>query len=249
MFVELAQGRLAHGGKVLDFGCGAGTFLALARQAGIDAHGCDSYEGCWGDTGNVPDPAIKPLIRQIVGGRIDFPDESFDVIVSNQVFEHIDATAIGPALGEIGRLLKPGGWLIAMFPMTDTWFEGHLGIYFPHWMSKAPGLQLAYLGLCFRLGQGYSRAGHDANEWAHVMRQWLQQEVHHHSWRDVRGLCRRILGSEPVDVSERFIAHRLSGARAGTGSSLVGAVGAVPALARMVCHVRAGRLFEVRKNV
>jgi SAM-dependent methyltransferase len=247
MFVELAQARLADGGTVLDFGCGAGTFLTLARQAGINAHGCDTYEGYWGHAGNAPDEAIMPFIRQIVGGRTDFPDACFDVIVSNQVFEHISPEAIEPAMREIGRLLKPSGWLIAMFPMADTWFEGHLGVYFPHWMRTMPRLQLAYLGVCFRLGQGYNHAGHEARQWSLAMRQCLEQEVYHHRWRDLRALCRRSLGSEPVDIGERFVAHRLSNVRGGGG--LVRAVRAAPGLARMACQVRAGRLFEVHKSV
>lgn len=246
MFVELVKARLVDGGRVLDFGCGAGAFLALARHAGLDAHGCDTYEGYWRHEGNRPDEAVMPFIRQIVHGRVSFPDESFDVIVSNQVFEHIAPDAIEPAIQEIGRLLKPSGLLIAMFPMADTWFEGHLGVYFAHWMRNLPKLQLSYLGLCFRLGQGYNHAGHNAGQWAHAMRQCLEREVYHHRWCDVRTLCRRNLGTEPIDIGERFIAHRLDRSRSGRG--LMGMVRAAPSLARRACQMRAGRLFEVSKN-
>jgi SAM-dependent methyltransferase len=46
---------------------------------------------------------------------IALPDETFDAIVCSHVFEHIDHDVV--AMRELRRVLRPGGWLIAMVPM------------------------------------------------------------------------------------------------------------------------------------
>src|SRR3954464_15880316 len=73
--------------RVLDYGCGEGQLVAAAVARGHDAHGCDSYEGLWSmwtDAGNN-----ERIVKIDGSGRVPFPDESFDVVIANQVFEHI----------------------------------------------------------------------------------------------------------------------------------------------------------------
>jgi len=54
----------------------------------------------------------------IANGRIPLDDASVDLIVCDYVFEHIqDPTAFA---AEIGRLLKPGGWLCARTPHRNN---------------------------------------------------------------------------------------------------------------------------------
>lgn len=45
-------------------------------------------------------------------------DESWDVIVCSHVLEHVDHRK---ALSELRRTLKPGGVLLALFPVVDGW--------------------------------------------------------------------------------------------------------------------------------
>ena len=53
----------------------------------MDAWGCDVfYEG--GDySTQIPQP--RPFIRRIVGAEIPYEDNGFDIVFSNQVFEHV----------------------------------------------------------------------------------------------------------------------------------------------------------------
>src|SRR5580704_8038142 len=88
-------------------------------------------------------------------------------VVSNQVFEHMPAPI--DALIEIARVLKPGGVLLAIFPHAEVWFEGHVGLYFAHWLARRPGLQKAYLVFCHRIGLGYFRDG-GTTAWQHILR-------------------------------------------------------------------------------
>ncbi len=56
-------------------------------------------------------------------GRLSFPDSSFDVVVSSLTMHHLDRADQLPAVGEMHRMLKPGGrLLIAEFQAP----EGHL---------------------------------------------------------------------------------------------------------------------------
>ena len=50
--------------------------------------------------------------------HIDFPDNSFDIFISGDVFEHLPH--LDKALGEIHRVLKPGGLLVSSFPFNGN---------------------------------------------------------------------------------------------------------------------------------
>jgi SAM-dependent methyltransferase len=46
---------------------------------------------------------------------MEFPDESFDVVLCNHVLEHVDDDKC--ALREIGRVLRPAGWAVLQVPV------------------------------------------------------------------------------------------------------------------------------------
>ena len=47
---------------------------------------------------------------------LSFPDESFDVVVTSDVLEHVPD--LPKSLGEMARILKPGGLALSTFPFT-----------------------------------------------------------------------------------------------------------------------------------
>jgi SAM-dependent methyltransferase len=49
---------------------------------------------------------------------IDLPDASVGVVIASHVLEHVDDRK---ALGEIHRILVPGGRLVAMVPIIEGW--------------------------------------------------------------------------------------------------------------------------------
>lgn len=49
---------------------------------------------------------------------IDQPDATWDVVIANHVLEHVNDAL---ALGEIFRILRPGGRLIATVPLVEGW--------------------------------------------------------------------------------------------------------------------------------
>lgn len=50
--------------------------------------------------------------------QLDYEDETFDVIICNHVLEHIVDDL--KAIGELYRVLKPGGWAILQVPLSKT---------------------------------------------------------------------------------------------------------------------------------
>lgn len=93
---------------LLDLGAGAGivpemNFKGLARRVcGVD-----------------PDPRVveNPFLdegREGMGESIPYPDASFDVVVSDNVLEHLDNPV--EVFREVHRVLRPGGIFLAKTP-------------------------------------------------------------------------------------------------------------------------------------
>jgi SAM-dependent methyltransferase len=88
---------------VLDVGCGDGHFASVLFPEGTDV-GIDP------GLADASEARRRGIYRMVVGadsGDMPFPDRSFASVVSNCVFEHIPA--IEKTIGEIARVLRPGG--------------------------------------------------------------------------------------------------------------------------------------------
>jgi SAM-dependent methyltransferase len=98
--------------RVLDFGCGSGELVERLIQSGYDAHGCDIALAS-----SAPSIVSAPdRFKQINPApyRLPFKDETFDIVLSTSVLEH--ARNPHEYLGEIWRVLKPGGVAMHLFP-------------------------------------------------------------------------------------------------------------------------------------
>lgn len=113
--------------RVLDLGCGAGLVVQAARERGYEFYGCGFQLY---DAHRVPDPSLIELgiLRQIPDGpyRLPFPDASFDVVISDQVFEHV--MDYPSTLREIHRVLRPGGAFLHIFPSRYSLIEPHVKV-------------------------------------------------------------------------------------------------------------------------
>jgi ubiquinone/menaquinone biosynthesis C-methylase UbiE len=90
---------LARGRRVLDFGAGAGSF---ARRVAPEAAEVLCVE---------PDATLLPGAHRAV---TEIPAASVDLVYSLNVLEHIEDDAA--ALGELRRVLRPGGTLLLYVP-------------------------------------------------------------------------------------------------------------------------------------
>lgn len=88
-------------GRLLDVGCGIGTFLHLAREQGWESHGIEPSK-----SGSTFAQEMYKLDVQC-GDLFDanFPSAHFDAITLYHVLEHI--SELNPFLSELRRILKP----------------------------------------------------------------------------------------------------------------------------------------------
>jgi 2-polyprenyl-3-methyl-5-hydroxy-6-metoxy-1,4-benzoquinol methylase len=107
-FYQFAAEQI-HGGKVLDAGCGTGFGTAMLSQKADCAVGVDikylllkyglqhySTEGLYFEAMDV--------------NQLGFADESFDVVVANELMEHLPEHRL--CINEVLRILRPGGLFI-----------------------------------------------------------------------------------------------------------------------------------------
>ena len=112
-------------GRLLEIGCGMGLYLQH-----LDPLGCETI-GLEYDLLRAQE--AKKVAKNVIGGageNLPFHSESFDLILSNEVIEHVVDDS--KAIQEMIRALVPGGRLILFCPNRWYPFETH-GIY---WNDK-----------------------------------------------------------------------------------------------------------------
>ena len=98
-------------GKVcLDIGADNGVLSYLLRQRGGEWHSADLDQEVVTAIGAM----VGGRVHQFDGGRTEFPDDYFDVIVIIDFLEHIEDD--GGFVEELSRIRKPDGILIANVP-------------------------------------------------------------------------------------------------------------------------------------
>jgi 2-polyprenyl-3-methyl-5-hydroxy-6-metoxy-1,4-benzoquinol methylase len=105
--------REAPGRRLLDVGCGPGTFLLVARREGWNVSGVEP-------TREASNKAISLGLDVFPGYLKDYAATAplpFDAIVSFEVLEHVPDPV--PQLRGIRDLLKPGGILVLSVPNLD----------------------------------------------------------------------------------------------------------------------------------
>ncbi len=86
----------------LDVGCGTGTLVKALRQFGIDAYGVEiSPEAL-----DLADPSIKTFIRSGDITHLPFEDNSFDLVLTFDVLEHMERSRIQKAIKETIRVSR-----------------------------------------------------------------------------------------------------------------------------------------------
>ena len=171
-----AQGRSL---RVLDYGCGAGVIVKALRERGFEAFGCDVfYDG--GDYSTAVDPQLLgSAVLRMEGGRIPFDAESFDVVVNNQVLEHVED--LDAVVAEMRRVLRPDGVVFSIFPDAGVWREGHCGIPFLHWFPKGSRFRVYYAATLRAVGLGYHTSGKSMLQWAKDFCEWLDKWTYYRS--------------------------------------------------------------------
>jgi len=143
-------------GKGLDIGCGNGQFIRSMNSLGWDFQGVEFN--------STAVKACRAIGLKVFRGNLndaDFDDNSFDLITSRHVIEHIPAP--DGFMNEIFRILKKGGRLVIETPNSralgrkwfkENWFADdvprHLILYSPaniNMLTKRHGFQMISMRL------------------------------------------------------------------------------------------------------
>jgi SAM-dependent methyltransferase len=124
--------KYVKGGDWLDYGCADGGYTA-----GLLALGAESVTGIDTEADRIAEARERhPEITfySYDDGHV-FPDNSFDGVFMNEVFEHVNDEA--ETLREVYRMLRPGGVLVLISPNRGFPFEGHT-MHIGTWTTRRP---------------------------------------------------------------------------------------------------------------
>lgn len=110
-----------EGARILDIGCGLGVYVRKFRELSDRVNGIDI------DAKRLREGArTTPGLMLSTSETLPFRDAAFDVVVLNEVIEHVrdDAATLAEAL----RVVRPGGHIVIFAPNRLYPFETH-GIY------------------------------------------------------------------------------------------------------------------------
>ena len=108
----------AASGRVLDIGCGSFPLFLVSTDF-AEKYGLDRVPV------NIPEhlraPNLKVLDYDVQTGRdLPFEDDHFDAVTMLAVFEHLEPSVLTRLLGEIRRVLRPGGVYVMTTPAHWT---------------------------------------------------------------------------------------------------------------------------------
>jgi SAM-dependent methyltransferase len=109
-------------GRILDFGCGCGRVIRHLRHLPAELHGCDSnpvaVEWC-GE--HLPFARFRV---NALGSPLAYDGDAFDVVYALSVFTHLPERWQSFWMGELRRVLKPGG--VLFLSLHGDALRGHL---------------------------------------------------------------------------------------------------------------------------
>jgi SAM-dependent methyltransferase len=115
-----SEGRLRHiplplRGRILDVGCGGGSFLRLARALGAAVEGVEPSEFGAAEARKNGFPVFHGTVGEYAASS---EAGKFDLITANHVIEHVP-DPIG-TLASMRRLLTPDGWIWIAVPNAEN---------------------------------------------------------------------------------------------------------------------------------
>lgn len=107
---------VSEAGRWIDMGCGQGEFLEFARAQG---HAAAIGLDYWATNAKGMTQAGCPALTADLNKGLPFRDGALDGATLIEVIEHI--VRAEDLIAELGRVIRPGGWLIVTTPNVVHW--------------------------------------------------------------------------------------------------------------------------------
>jgi SAM-dependent methyltransferase len=202
-----------HGAvRVLDAGCGDGVMLSYMAQTLTRLRSDILWEVYGFD---VVDEGVQANIKFLEGARAllvrtghshpneqirgilsrdawPYDDGFFDVVVSNQVLEHVRSLSL--FMDESARVLKDGGLGVHLFPLRSVLYEGHVHVPLTHKIDDHD-LAVWWLRVAnkFHIGRfdTYNVPGDSLDDFAAKEADRVWNYTFYRSAHEVLGVCRK----------------------------------------------------------
>lgn len=133
--------NIKKGTRILDLGCGRGDLAIECARRGAKVTGIDYSEDGIDIARNALKKQKKNIQENVHFFRMDaknlkFTDNSFDLITSFDVFEHLFKEELEAVMNEISRVLKTGGKLLIHTETNKIYlnFTHHVWSYPMNWV-------------------------------------------------------------------------------------------------------------------
>lgn len=122
-FAKLLREKGAR--RVLDLGCGAGRHLVYLAKEGFEVHGIDISEtGLEHARRWLAREGLTAALKRSDMTEIPYPEGFFDAVISVAVIYHGTLAQMRRAIGEVHRVLKPGGFALLQFKSKRSYRYG-----------------------------------------------------------------------------------------------------------------------------
>jgi len=112
-------------GPILDLGCGVGRHLVFFAALGYDVTGIDvSPQALEASAAWLAREGLAAALEVASVDSIPLPDAHFDAVISHGVLDHVTLAEAHAALGEVRRVLRPGGLLHLSLRMRGSFDWG-----------------------------------------------------------------------------------------------------------------------------
>lgn len=137
--------------RVLEHGFGSGKSLLYLLALGYRGiYGVDIGADC--EAGNKLLAEMygisEPRFYSYDGTKLPFADETFDLVFSQQVLEHVAPDLLEHFCAEEGRVLRPDGIAYHQIPHRLVPYESHTRTWFIHYAPRPVSLRLYGLMKC-----------------------------------------------------------------------------------------------------
>ncbi|HZR67217.1 MAG TPA: class I SAM-dependent methyltransferase [Terriglobales bacterium] len=126
-----AHWKLPENPMVLDLGSGVGNFVVACRNHGVQAFGVEPDrigQGSKLSSLQIAGKRLDGAFAAATGEQLPFRDSTFDLVVLDQVIEHVQRQKA--VLAEALRVLKPAGAMYVACPNYLRFYEPHYKIFF-----------------------------------------------------------------------------------------------------------------------